>query len=135
MTQAITLRPMLKELRDWLAAQNLAGVVGTRVYAGGLPTGATRPCVAITRVGGFASGPIDQPLVQIDSYAGANGGQAETVDAAVRSLLQSTPASTALTATLHFMGATEEVAGLLLRDPDTDEPRYSTTVEIVTKAV
>ena len=134
MTQAVELAPLTVSFRDWLRDQNLAGVVGDRVYAGGLPTATERPCVAVTRVGGFADGPIDRPLIQCDSY-GTNGVQAETVDAALRTLLASTPASTVLAAGLHFMGATEEAAGLLLRDPDTDEPRYSTTVELAIKAL
>lgn len=134
MTQAVTLAPATVALRDWLRSRNLAGTVGDHVYAGGLPTDATRPCVAILRVGGFADGPIDRGLYQLDSYA-TKGVDAETLDAALRTLLASTPASTALTADLHLMGSSEESAGLLGSDPDTGEPRYSTTVEIVTKAV
>lgn len=135
MTQAVELVAVTSALRDWLQAQNLAGVVGARVYAGGLPSGATRPCVAVSRVGGFNDGPIDRALIQIDSY-GTNGAQAETVDAAARTVLQSTRPGTVLVAgQLLYMGASELAAGLLLRDPASGEPRYVTTVEITTKAL
>jgi hypothetical protein len=134
MTEAAIITAATVPLRDWLQARDIGGVVGSRVYAGGLPTDAVRPCMAILRVGGRADAPLDLGLYQLDSY-GTTGAQAEAVDAAARTVLASTPASTALTGALHLMGSNEESAGLLTHDPDTGEPRYSTTVEIIIKAL
>lgn len=134
MTHPVLIRPAMTGLRDWLRAQNIGGVVGARVYVGGLPTDAVRPCIAIQRVGGTVDDTaLDRALVQYETHA-ATGAQAETVDAALRSLLASTRAGTQLVAGLHLMGTAEAAAGLYVPDPDSNEPRVITTVETTVRA-
>lgn len=130
----VLIRPAMTGLRDWLRAQNVGGVVGNHVYVGGLPTDAARPCIAIQRVGGSVDDTVlDRALVQFTTHA-PTGATAETVDAALRSLLASTPAGTQLAAGLHLMGTAEAAAGLWVPDPDSNEPRVISTVETTVRA-
>jgi hypothetical protein len=135
MTHAVTIAPAMTGLRDWLRSQDIAGVVGERVYVGGLPADATRPCVAILRVGGSVDDTVlDRALVQYESHAD-RGDVAETVDCALRSLLASARSSTELAPGLHLMGTAEAGAGLWAPDPVTGKPRVISTVETTVKSV
>lgn len=133
MTQTLTRRAVSVPLRDWLRAQSIAGVAG-QVYVGGLPTGTTGGSIVLFRVGGLTDGPIDRPLIQFDVRA-VTGSAAEAIAAALLTLLESTPASTALTSTLHYMGAASVADPIWSPDQPGDTPRYVLTVELAVKAL
>lgn len=130
MSPTYTVAPVTKPLRDWLRGQIAA--VGQRVYAGGLEKDATLPAIALERVGGFTTEPLDRPLIQFDVWA-SKGDTAETVAMALVSLLLSTAPGTQVAAGLAFMGATVESA-VWLPDPASQTPRFVITVEVTTRA-
>lgn len=137
MTQTLTRRSISGPLRDWLRSQSVAGVDTDdenreQVYVGGLPTGTTGGSIVLFRVGGITDGPIERPLIQFDVRAGT-GSAAEAIAAALLALLESTPASTALTSTLHFMGVASVTDPIWSPDQPGDTPRYVITVELAVK--
>lgn len=134
MTHAVLLRPVTTPLRDWLRASTTFDTApANQIYAGGLPTGITGESIVLIRVGGFDDGSFDRPLIQFDVRA-ATGTAAEALAANLKSLLVSTPANTALTATLRFMGATVE-SDVWSPDQPGDTPRYVITTEITVQAL
>lgn len=134
MTQAILIRDELAPLRDWLRAHATFDTSpANQVYVGGLPTGIDGESVVLNRVGGTNSGPVDLPLIQFDVRADT-GSACAALAAELKSLLVSTPASTALTSTLHFMGATVE-SDVWSPDQPGDTPRRVITAEVAVKSL
>lgn len=134
--ETATYAPATTPLRDWLRAQDVAGIVGTDVYIGGVPGGAGWPAIALSRVGGFTDAPFDRPLFQFDCWSDpppdGSGAEAETVAMALLTLLEST-GRTAISAGVLFLGATGQ-SPVWLPDPASNQPRYVVTAEVTLKA-
>lgn len=128
--ETVTYAPASAALRDWLRGLNLAGVVGARVFVGGIPDGTAMPAVEVTRVGGITDAPFDRPLVQFDCWS-ASGTQAETVAAALMTLLESS-AGVALSG-VRLLGATCQ-SPVFLPDDAARLARYVVTAEVTFKA-
>lgn len=119
-------------LRDWLrGASAITDLVGQKVYANGLPDGATLPALVITRIGGGPSLPIDIGLYQFDCWASTGSGAKALVDALVVQLY-STPSGAAAGA-VTYGGAADDPEILWQPDDLGNTPRYVVTVQIVTK--
>jgi len=113
-----------RALRDWLRSQPGAMAalvggpgVGSRIFAteygGLLPGGADLPAVAFHRSGGTTDYTLDNVQFQFDCWA-KTAEDAEALEAALKSLLASTPPRTRLTANLILEGPAVIVDSLYL---------------------
>lgn len=124
------------DLRDYLRGVTaLSTIVGNRVFFG-IPARTAFPLVVVRRVAGGqdpGEAPIDRPLLQIDCW-GSKGDKhgAYAAAAAVRDAL------TALRRTTQggsvLFGA-QVIGVVFVPDPETDQPRYSLTVDLTARAV
>jgi hypothetical protein len=130
-------------LRTFLrASTGVAALVGTRVFFGVPRDAPTFPLVTVARVGGgmraAEEAPIDYALIQVDAWGrrwedGGTKAEAFAVAQAVMTALSGIRGRTTLQAGTVAFDATV-LALLWAPDPDTDQPRYSMTVEVVALA-
>lgn len=136
MAEAVTIAPVETPVRDWLRSLNVAGTVGDSVFCGGLPRGhdltVDGDAIVVQRVAGVNDGPIDQPTIQFNIWS-KSGAQTEVIEAALRTLLLSTPEGTVLAGTTRFHGAAG-INSFWAPAPDTDHPRriVTATLSIIT---
>ena len=131
-------------LRDWLRDQTtVATLCGTdpvlnepSIYAGGLAANAVLPAVVITKIGLGADGTTTEThLLQFDCWAPrGQAANAETLAAAVKTVLESSTRTTLGVSTVRLLGATIE-AEAALPDPDDGTPRTVVTASVTTTVV
>ncbi len=124
-------------LRDLLRADSgVSALAGNRVFFG-LPAPVKFPADVVRRAGGGqdpGETPIDRPLVMIDCWGipGDKAG-AHAITAAVRDALSNIRSATTQGATVLY-GA-NVIGAVFVPDPETDQPRYSLTVDVTARAV
>jgi len=127
-----TITEPTQALRDWLRLQaGVVAVVGTRVYAGGLPANATFPAATVRRIGGGYDDMVDVGLYQLDVWATKASDAADAASALVELLGQTT--NTSLDGDLILAGVDVQTV-LYLTDPNPDLQRYSITAQVTTKS-
>ena len=130
-------------VRAYLRADaGVAALAGQRGYFGIPRQSATFPLWTVQRVGGGPiageEAPVDVALVQVDCWGrlGEQGGskaEAWALATAVMGAFSAIRSRTVLTTGTSALDATVQ-ALLWAPDPDTDQPRYTMTVEIVALA-
>lgn len=124
-------------MRDYLRANaGVTALVGNRVFFG-LPARCAFPAVVVRRVAGGqdpGEAPIDRPLLQIDCWGKpGNKANAHATAAAVRDALTAIHGRTTQGSTVLF-GA-QVIGAVFSPDPETDQPRYSLSVDLTARAV
>lgn len=118
MSGLVVITDPLTALRDWLRTLDVAGQVGTRVYAGGLKSGAAMPAITCHRVpGGGIDTPTESVALQFDCDAD-DAPTAAQVAAALQTILVTT-GRVHLSASLDLLGFDEAtVTSYPTQDPE-----------------
>lgn len=137
MTQAVTYRDTEGPLRSWLRTQSvLTDEVGASGIFFGIPKGRPLPLITMSKLDGatdLGEGPHEYVDITFAIWANSKA-QAAEITAALKTLLRSTPAGTALTSLVMFDGA-EILSDRWLPDTstDADTARYILDVRFTVK--